>query len=189
MKFTLGALIRWVGAWCLASIVSRQTGMTLRCVRICECQLCCLSTKVFLPDATPEDLMKILQQGLSLRRQEATERNPMSSRSHAVCELRVHRHGDTVERSLNQARDTHGCLRIVDLAGSERNYETQKMTAAMHRESATINTELMALKVRNRRLPSVHSWQCSDYVMRCRIASGHMARNLVSPSARAVLLR
>jgi len=37
-------------------------------------------------------------------------------------------------------------LRLVDLAGSERNYETEQMTAAQHRESAEINSSLMALK-------------------------------------------
>merc|ERR1739848_806045 len=35
---------------------------------------------------------------------------------------------------------------LVDLAGSERNYETVQMTPAMHRESAQINSALMALK-------------------------------------------
>merc|ERR1719197_982286 len=40
----------------------------------------------------------------------------------------------------------YGRLLLVDLAGSERNYETVKMTPAMHRESAQINTALMALK-------------------------------------------
>jgi hypothetical protein len=35
---------------------------------------------------------------------------------------------------------------MVDLAGSERNYETVKMTAEMHRESADINRSLLALK-------------------------------------------
>ena len=37
-------------------------------------------------------------------------------------------------------------LRLVDLAGSERNYETQRMSAVQHKESADINTSLMALK-------------------------------------------
>ena len=39
-----------------------------------------------------------------------------------------------------------GQLMLVDLAGSERNYETTKMTAQQHKESAQINLSLMALK-------------------------------------------
>jgi len=89
------------------------------------------------------ELMELLQQALSLRRAEATERNPISSRSHAVCELRV-------KLSVGEAQEGEGghrgVLRIVDLAGSERNYETHNMTAQMHRDSAQINTALMALK-------------------------------------------
>ena len=45
-----------------------------------------------------------------------------------------------------EAATVVGSLTLVDLAGSERNYETIKMTAAMHRESAQINKALMALK-------------------------------------------
>lgn len=66
-----------------------------------------------------------------------TERNPVSSRSHAVCTVDV------------ECVDKPGCratLRLVDLAGSERNYETSAFTAADHRESAEINFALMALK-------------------------------------------
>jgi len=72
-----------------------------------------------------------LGSALELRASEATERNPLSSRSHAI--LVVWLQGG-------------GMLRFVDLAGSERNYETEKMTAAQHRESAEINSSLMALK-------------------------------------------
>jgi hypothetical protein len=39
-----------------------------------------------------------------------------------------------------------GILTLVDLAGSERNFDTLKMSAAEHRESADINYALMALK-------------------------------------------
>mmetsp|Transcript_26661 Transcript_26661/g.63188 ORF Transcript_26661/g.63188 Transcript_26661/m.63188 type:complete len:569 (-) Transcript_26661:965-2671(-) len=86
--------------------------------------------QVTIDGADPRELMEVLQQAVSLRRVQVTERNPISSRSHAVCELTV---GD-------------GALRFVDLAGSERNYETQDMTPQMHRDSAEINKALMALK-------------------------------------------
>jgi len=77
-----------------------------------------------------EKLLEVLSSALSLRSSEETERNPVSSRSHAICVLRF----------------CGGELRLVDLAGSERNYETTKMTAQQHRESAGINKSLMALK-------------------------------------------
>eukprot|EP00434_Breviolum_minutum_P011549 symbB.v1.2.010184.t1/scaffold664.1/size175145/4 len=72
-----------------------------------------------------------LEEALRLRRSESTERNPLSSRSHAVCVLQL---------------EGGGSLRFVDLAGSERNYETRQMTAQQHRDFAEINKSLMALK-------------------------------------------
>lgn len=77
-----------------------------------------------------QGLLESLSTALSLRSSEETERNPLSSRSHAICVLRF----------------CGGELRLVDLAGSERNYETTQMTAQQHRESAKINKSLMALK-------------------------------------------
>lgn len=84
-----------------------------------------------------DQLMEILNGALALRSCETTERNPISSRSHAVCSL-----------NLFSKEDLHplGKITLVDLAGSERNYETVKMTAAQHRESADINFALMSLK-------------------------------------------
>eukprot|EP01039_Chlorochromonas_danica_P002597 gene2597-2840_t len=74
--------------------------------------------------------LEVLDEALKLRSSLQTERNPISSRSHAVCIL-----------DLGPGR-----LTLVDLAGSERNYETVLMTAAQHKESAEINLALMALK-------------------------------------------
>jgi len=78
-----------------------------------------------------EDMQAVLGKALELRASEATERNPVSSRSHAILVIWL---------------KCGGMLRFVDLAGSERNYETERMTAAQHRESAEINSSLMALK-------------------------------------------
>lgn len=77
-------------------------------------------------------LAEAIAAALQVRAFEATERNAASSRSHAVCTLRIGNNG--------------GVLRLVDLAGSERNYETTQMLARQHRESALINTSLMILK-------------------------------------------
>ena len=81
--------------------------------------------RVELPSLEPEDLMSVLKAGLALRSVEVTERNPISSRSHAFVELRIISKG--------------GRITMVDLAGSERKYETMKMTPAQHKESAEIN--------------------------------------------------
>jgi len=85
---------------------------------------------VKLPGAV--GLAEAIAAALRARAFEETERNAASSRSHAVCTLRL--------------GDGGGVLRLVDLAGSERNFETTKMTALQHRESALINSSLMTLK-------------------------------------------
>eukprot|EP01065_Artemidia_motanka_P025403 TRINITY_DN30408_c0_g1_i1.p1 TRINITY_DN30408_c0_g1~~TRINITY_DN30408_c0_g1_i1.p1 ORF type:complete len:572 (+),score=179.32 TRINITY_DN30408_c0_g1_i1:65-1780(+) len=78
-----------------------------------------------------DGLVSNLRRGLALRASQATEKNVASSRSHAVC-------------SITFAGG--GSLRVVDLAGSERNLDTTGMTAQEHRESAEINSALVALK-------------------------------------------
>ena len=86
-------------------------------------------------DASQSAIMDVISAALKLRKHEVTERNPISSRSHAVCTIRV----------LTKT-STWGRITLVDLAGSERNYETKSMTAFQHRESADINMSLMTLK-------------------------------------------
>jgi kinesin family protein 2/24 len=90
-------------------------------------------------DAT--ELMNVLKDALQLRRIEVTERNPISSRSHAVCRIQLLSTPVEGEEPIEG-----GKLTLVDLAGSERNYETTRMSAQQHRESAEINKSLMALK-------------------------------------------
>lgn len=98
-------------------------------------------------------LMEIVRRALDIRSSTVTERNPTSSRSHAVCEIRlisaptslISTTATSVSHEITQLMN-HGKLTLVDLAGSERNYDTMKMTAAQHRESSEINYSLMALK-------------------------------------------
>ena len=140
-----------------------------------------------LPLQSPTELLDVLQEALKLRSSKVTERNPISSRSHAVCTIEIltpphststgtpsglpnHLPGPPTglsnqppgrkDRSLGAYLSTHptttstgtttlsviGKITLVDLAGSERNYDTTKMTAAQHLESADINFALMALK-------------------------------------------
>jgi hypothetical protein len=118
------------------------------------------------PLSRPQELVDVLHEALSLRSSKVTERNPISSRSHAVCtiELLGPAPAQPVDRSLgahlaaarsdststtaaaSAASAVAGKITLVDLAGSERNYETTQMTAAQHKESADINFALMALK-------------------------------------------
>lgn len=79
------------------------------------------------------DLFEEIQRAMDLRSSEVTERNPISSRSHAICTIKLSGGG-------------RGKLMLVDLAGSERNFDTLQMSANQHRESADINSSLLALK-------------------------------------------
>jgi len=97
----------------------------------------------------PTEFMKMLEDALKLRSSQITERNPISSRSHAICSIEILGNalgsvklGD----STNLFPKKNGKITLVDLAGSERNYETVKMSAQQHKESADINFALMALK-------------------------------------------
>jgi kinesin family protein 2/24 len=82
------------------------------------------------------ELRRLLDGALALRATLATERNSNSSRSHLVVTLSI-AYGDERGGSV---------FTLVDLAGSERKHETTAMSATEHRESASINTALMALK-------------------------------------------
>ena len=78
-----------------------------------------------------------IEEALKLRTFVPTERNPISSRSHAVFVLKYSDSNNTVISNK---------LRIVDLAGSERKHDTITMTREMQQESIDINFSLMALK-------------------------------------------
>lgn len=90
-----------------------------------------------------KELADLIKGGLSLRASKSTERNYNSSRSHAICTIRIF---DKSEGSITPDSKVFAKLNLVDLAGSERNYETTTMTAEEHRESADINFSLLSLK-------------------------------------------
>jgi len=90
--------------------------------------------------STAEETRTCISKAIELRSSAVTERNPISSRSHAICQMRI-----PCVNAATGAPDV-ATLSLIDLAGSERNYETTNMTAAMHKESADINISLMALK-------------------------------------------
>ena len=121
-----------------------------------------------LASASTGEVMEVLRDALLLRSTMPTERNKLSSRSHAICCVRLYTRPDgspvassnastvsltcdhatdsSIENNADEVKAYSSKLTIVDLAGSERNYETVSMTAADHRDSAEVNTSLMTLK-------------------------------------------
>ncbi|KAH0791225.1 Kinesin-like protein KIF18A [Histomonas meleagridis] len=90
------------------------------------------------PEST-EEVLELIQIGNNRRTQAQTESNPVSSRSHAVCQIEVENCDD-----LPGVSSSHpvGKLSLIDLAGSER---ATSNTGIRLRESAKINCSLLAL--------------------------------------------
>jgi kinesin family member 2/24 len=81
--------------------------------------------------ATPAELSQIIAGGKRRRSTKATDRNGVSSRSHAVCHMSI---------------GNHGMLTLIDLAGSERKNDSLYHTRDRQKESSEINASLWALK-------------------------------------------
>ncbi|CAK9041237.1 unnamed protein product, partial [Durusdinium trenchii] len=79
-----------------------------------------------------EDMRVVLETGHARRKTSATGANAVSSRSHAVCIIRLFQ--------------TAGMLVLVDCAGSERKKDSMYHTKERQQESAEINTSLSSLK-------------------------------------------
>jgi kinesin family protein 2/24 len=150
-----------------------------------------------------EDILNILKEALLLRSSEVTERNPISSRSHAVCTIQLINSNlnsdieiscNSSSSSISNSSDINselllgGKITLVDLAGSERNYETTKMTAAMHRESAEINFALMALKDCFRCYHALSTGQKTIQRTQSRCVDSAHDKDIVRPPFRASLL-
>ena len=85
---------------------------------------------------TPEDMRLIIDKANAVRTTHNTVTNETSSRSHAVCNIKIKEKG---------SKD-FGKLSLVDLAGSERAQETQSNNRTRRAEGAEINKSLLALK-------------------------------------------
>merc|ERR1712125_190319 len=81
---------------------------------------------------TPEELCTMMQMAQSRRATSATDANSVSSRSHAVCTLRL--------------CESEGQLMLVDCAGSERRKDSMYHSKERQLEGADINASLHALK-------------------------------------------
>ena len=81
-------------------------------------------------------MISIIDFGHSERTTHCTAANDTSSRSHAVCQIKIR----------NSGGSTIGKLMLVDLAGSERAADTQSNNRQRRLEGAEINKSLLALK-------------------------------------------
>ncbi|CAJ1360284.1 unnamed protein product [Effrenium voratum] len=81
---------------------------------------------------SPEELCAVMQMAQSRRATSATDANAVSSRSHAVCILRL--------------LQCEGQLMLVDCAGTERRKDSMYHSKERQQEGAEINASLHALK-------------------------------------------
>ena len=84
-----------------------------------------------------DDLIALINHGVSIRSTAATGVHDRSSRSHALLRIFIQKGGPG---------DAEGCLTLVDLAGSEQNIDSMYHSAERRREGANINSSLLALK-------------------------------------------
>lgn len=91
---------------------------------------------------TVNEVMQLIVEGNKYRSVSPTEANAVSSRSHAVLQMKI------VQRPKNQVdleeKRTTSTLSFIDLAGSERASATQNRGIRLH-EGANINKSLLAL--------------------------------------------
>ena len=83
-----------------------------------------------------DDMRAVVERAISFRRTAPTLMNPASSRSHAMCRIRIR---DT-------ANGSDGLLYLVDLAGSEAARDVAVHGADRMRETKQINISLSVLK-------------------------------------------
>jgi kinesin family protein 2/24 len=83
-------------------------------------------------------MLDLIKAASSYRQTQSTEKNDASSRSHAICRIRIHNDSTTDEED--------GVLYLIDLAGSEAARDTANHTPQRMREAREINTSLSVLK-------------------------------------------
>jgi kinesin family protein 2/24 len=88
--------------------------------------------------STPQEFLKLIETSMSFRKTAATLKNDTSSRSHAVCRIRIS------NKNLPEAPD--GLLYLVDLAGSELGTDSKEHSQERMKETREINISLSTLK-------------------------------------------
>lgn len=84
------------------------------------------------------ELLELINQATSFRQTASTEKNDGSSRTHAICRIRIH--------DAAQYTREDGLLYLVDLAGSEAARDIAQHTAERMKETRDINMSLSTLK-------------------------------------------
>lgn len=87
---------------------------------------------------TSSELLELIERSMSFRKTAATLKNDTSSRSHAVCRLRISNKDDP------EAPD--GLFFLVDLAGSELGSDSKDHSQERMKETREINVSLSTLK-------------------------------------------
>lgn len=85
---------------------------------------------------SPEEMLKVIEYGHTVRTTHATTSNDTSSRSHAICQITVR----------SDSHNVAGKFLLVDLAGSERAQDCQSNNRQRRLEGAEINKSLLSLK-------------------------------------------
>jgi kinesin family member 2/24 len=88
------------------------------------------------PLSSVDDVLNLIQYGMSIRTSGTTSANQHSSRSHAVLQIILR----------NKLKKEHGKISLIDLAGSERGKDTSSADRITRMEGAEINKSLLALK-------------------------------------------
>lgn len=83
-----------------------------------------------------EQMLDLIERAASFRRTAPTLKNDASSRSHAICRIRIH----------NPTTNSSGLLYLIDLAGSESARDVVAHGADRMRETREINISLSVLK-------------------------------------------
>ncbi|RYP05351.1 hypothetical protein DL764_003844 [Monosporascus ibericus] len=83
-----------------------------------------------------DEMMDLIERAASFRRTAPTLKNDASSRSHAICRIRI----------KNPSNDSDGLLYLIDLAGSEAARDVAVHGADRMRETREINMSLSVLK-------------------------------------------
>ena len=84
---------------------------------------------------SPEELLSRILVAKGRRATEATDKNGVSSRSHAVCQI-----------SITSSSSKRGLLTLIDCAGSERRHDSMYHSSERQKESSEINASLYSLK-------------------------------------------
>ncbi|KAG4413928.1 hypothetical protein IFR04_012943 [Cadophora malorum] len=84
------------------------------------------------------ELIELIERSMTFRKSAPTLRNDSSSRTHAVCRIRI------INKDVSETPD--GLLFLIDLAGSEAATDMKDHSADRMKESREINTSLSTLK-------------------------------------------